>query len=291
MNNVSLRDLERLSAYLDRELSQKEKTRLVARIVKEPELAKALDELRQTRNMLRQTPHRKAPRNFTLTPKMAGIRPPVPRVVPALSWASAVAMLMFVCTLGYNFLSVGGFGAAAPKASDLNASNQSVAATQPLATQPPAAMAATEAPVAPPGLGEAATETPAVETATPTLPSSSPKPRQTPTVSRSSQYGILPTAPTATQEAPTQEIAPTLAAGSGLAVASETPGIGSRSVLEQPTIESATGPSSLASTETQAAAKAFPWAYIWLGLAAVLVAAALLIRWLNRLAFARRTKG
>ncbi len=119
MSTPSFRDIELLSAYLDRELSQKEKTRLVARIVKEPELARALEDMRQTRSMLRQTPHRKAPRNFTLTPKMAGIRPPVPRVVPALSWASAVAMLLFICTLGYNFLTVGGsLSAAAPRAAD-----------------------------------------------------------------------------------------------------------------------------------------------------------------------------
>ena len=60
------------------------------------ELASALDGLRQTRAVLRRTPKHRAPRNYTLTPKMAGIRPPVPRSVPALSWAAAAAALLFL---------------------------------------------------------------------------------------------------------------------------------------------------------------------------------------------------
>jgi hypothetical protein len=43
---------------------------------------------------------------------MAGLKPPVSRLVPALSWASAVAMVLFVFTLGSNLVGRFSFGAA-----------------------------------------------------------------------------------------------------------------------------------------------------------------------------------
>ena len=114
MTTPSFRDVEQLSASLDGQLSQAEKTRLEARSQLDPALAATLADLRQARAILRRTPKRRLPRNFTLTSKMAGIRPPVPRAVPMFSWASAVAMLLFVCTLGTNLLGRLSFGAAAP---------------------------------------------------------------------------------------------------------------------------------------------------------------------------------
>jgi anti-sigma factor RsiW len=114
MKTPTFRDIEQLSAFLDGQLSSAEKTRLESRLAANPELGVALDDLRQARAILRRTPQRRAPRNFTLTPRMAGIRPPVPRAVPAFSWASAIAMLLFVCTLGTNLLGQFSFGAAAP---------------------------------------------------------------------------------------------------------------------------------------------------------------------------------
>lgn len=116
MTTITFRDIEKLSAYLDGQLSGAEKTRLESRLTSDRELASALTSLAQTRSILRRTPKRRSPRNFTLTPRMAGIRPPVPRAVPALSWASAVATILFVCTLGVNLLGQLSFGAAAPRA-------------------------------------------------------------------------------------------------------------------------------------------------------------------------------
>jgi anti-sigma factor RsiW len=155
MTISSFRDVEQLSAYLDGQLTQAEKTRLESRLQSDPELTAALDEIRQVRALLHQTPHRQAPRNFTLTPKMAGIRPPVPRAVPVLSWASAVAMLLFACTIGYNLLGSFSFGAAAPKMTDrygIGGGPVAAPATAAPATAAPAtaapAVAATTAPVA-----------------------------------------------------------------------------------------------------------------------------------------------
>lgn len=110
MTSPSSRDVEALSAYLDGRLSQAKQARLEARLQSDPALAALLEELRQTRTFLRRTPRRRAPRNFTLTSKMAGLRPPVPRLVPVLSWASAAAMLLFVFTLGTSL-----FGQLAPQ--------------------------------------------------------------------------------------------------------------------------------------------------------------------------------
>jgi anti-sigma factor RsiW len=114
MTTPSFRDVEQLSAYLDRQLSQSEMTRLETRLQSDPALAATLEDLRQARSILRRTPGRRSPRNFTLTPKMAGIKPPLPRTVPALGWASAVAMVLFVLTLGTNLLGQVSLGANAP---------------------------------------------------------------------------------------------------------------------------------------------------------------------------------
>ncbi|MGZ6345948.1 MAG: anti-sigma factor family protein [Anaerolineales bacterium] len=114
MNTPSFHDVEQLSAYLDGQLSQAKKTRLESRLQSDPVLAATLAELRQARTILQRTPGRRTPRNFTLTPKMAGIKPPVPRLVPALGWASAVAMVLFVFTLGTNLIGQISLGANAP---------------------------------------------------------------------------------------------------------------------------------------------------------------------------------
>ena len=114
MTTPSFRDIEQLSAYLDDQLSPAEKARLEARLQQDETLLSLLRDLRQARNALRHTANRPVPRNFTLTPRMAGIRPPTPRIVPLLSWASAVAALLFIFTLGSNLLGQLSLGAAAP---------------------------------------------------------------------------------------------------------------------------------------------------------------------------------
>jgi len=114
MTTSSFRDVEQLSAFLDGQLSQAEKSRLETRLKQEPALTILLGDLRNARSILHQTPKRTVPRNFTLDPHMAGIRPPLPRLVPAFSWASAVAAFLFIITLGGNLLGQFSFGPAAP---------------------------------------------------------------------------------------------------------------------------------------------------------------------------------
>lgn len=108
------RDLELLSAYLDGELKPSDSTKLEVRLKTDPELASVLSDLRATRTFLRKLPSRKAPRNFTLTRKMVGQNPPLPRSYPAFRFATAVATLLFFFTFGLNF--VGAQLAAEPQA-------------------------------------------------------------------------------------------------------------------------------------------------------------------------------
>jgi anti-sigma factor RsiW len=156
MTSPSFRDMENLSAYLDGQISHSQRTRLEIRIQSDAVLAAALEELRQTRGLLRRTPQRRAPRNFTLTARMAGIRPPVPRLVPALSWASAVAMLLFIFTLGTSLIGQLSFGAAAPM---LAAAPSGIGGGPPAAATQAPAMAAPATPA--PEMAAKATMAPA----------------------------------------------------------------------------------------------------------------------------------
>ena len=140
------RDIEQLSAYLDGQLSSSDSARLEARLKTEPELASVMDDLRTARGYLRQLPLRKAPRNFTLTRKMVGQNPPLPRAYPAFRWVTALATLMFFLTYGFNFLApqffsqpvygMGGGGGAETYSAEAPA--MAAPATQAPATEAPA---------------------------------------------------------------------------------------------------------------------------------------------------------
>lgn len=172
------RDLELLSSYLDGQLNPSDSARLESRLKTEPQLASVFNDLRATRTLLRKLPARKAPRNFTLTRKMVGQNPPLPKAYPFFRFATALATLLFVFSFGLNSLSqmtapVYGFGMGGGG----NPSEQSTelfAAEAPAATEAPA----TEAPAEPPAaLVPAPTMTAPVEDAqriaeTPTLKAS-----------------------------------------------------------------------------------------------------------------------
>lgn len=169
---MNKRDLELLSAYLDGELKPSDSTKLEARLTSNPELASVLNDLRATRTLLRKLPARKAPRNFTLTRKMVGQNPPLPRAYPAFRFVTAVATLLFFFSFAANalapqFASVtpfgrgGGGGVEQTEMFAAEAATQEPAAQIPL--EPQATMQAEEPSVAlvPPG-----TELPPAEDAT-----------------------------------------------------------------------------------------------------------------------------
>ncbi|MBU1660613.1 MAG: hypothetical protein KKD28_03985 [Chloroflexi bacterium] len=110
---ISSRDWETLSVYLDGQVRPRARTSLEARLQTDPSLSAALDELRRTRSVLRSLPRLRAPRNFTLTPQMAG-QPRViaSRLYPAFRLASALASLLFVLVVAGDFLGLGGMATA-----------------------------------------------------------------------------------------------------------------------------------------------------------------------------------
>ena len=143
----STRDLEQLSAYLDGQLKPSESARIESRLQTEPELATVLKELRQTRAILRQIPQRRAPRNFTLTPKMVGSKPPMPRTYPIFRFASALATVLLFVTIATNFIGPRYSGKSEPF---LFTRNDVEAPAEAMAEAESMEAAATEAPMAAP---------------------------------------------------------------------------------------------------------------------------------------------
>ncbi len=99
---MNFRDVELLSAYLDGHLKSSDVRRLEARLSADPNLRATLEQLRETRGLLRRLPQRRAPRSFRLTPKMVGIRPPEPRSYPVFRFATALAAFLFVAAVALN---------------------------------------------------------------------------------------------------------------------------------------------------------------------------------------------
>jgi anti-sigma factor RsiW len=176
MNSISFRDIEQLCAYLDGELSESERTRLEKRIHSEPALAAKLDEICATCELLHSLPMKRAPRNFTLTPRMAGIRAPVPRLVPVFSWASAVAMLLFIFTLGTSLFRQLSTGATVPMLAAAPGGMGGGPTEAPLMAAPALAAPATATPALPRASDQAVQETPNAEAFSIPVPQATPPP-------------------------------------------------------------------------------------------------------------------
>ncbi|NWF63937.1 MAG: hypothetical protein HXY38_06485 [Chloroflexi bacterium] len=101
----NFRDIERLSAYLDGQLDAAESASMESRLKSDPELESTLRNLRSARGILRQLPQRKAPRNFTLTRQMVGLKPPLPRSYPIFRLATIFASILFLFSLSATALS------------------------------------------------------------------------------------------------------------------------------------------------------------------------------------------
>jgi len=96
---ITPRDWEFLSAYLDGELKDKEKKQLEDRILKDENLRLSFESLQQVRAVIRSQPIQRAPRNFTLTPVMAGMDKSKSQAAPvfrAMRLASVLATIFLV---------------------------------------------------------------------------------------------------------------------------------------------------------------------------------------------------
>jgi hypothetical protein len=181
---MNQRDLELLSAYLDGQLNPSDSARLESRLSSDLSLRAAFNDLHSTRGLLRQLPARRAPRNFTLTPEMAGIKPPTPRVVPVFRFASAFATFLFIITFVINGLLSLAVSAPAPAAfsaaAPMSAAQESAIATETLSaprlmalpptTETPMLLGAGQAPM------ETETPTPEIVAKSSPLPADNGKP-------------------------------------------------------------------------------------------------------------------
>ncbi|MFQ5922162.1 MAG: anti-sigma factor family protein [Anaerolineales bacterium] len=100
LDGIARRDLERLSAFLDGELSSAEAEKLGARLATDKQLSRTLEALRATAETVRSLPEVSPPRSFALTDEM--VRPR--RAYPFLQLSTAVAALGFVLVVGADLL-------------------------------------------------------------------------------------------------------------------------------------------------------------------------------------------
>ncbi|TAK14782.1 MAG: hypothetical protein EPO32_00385 [Anaerolineae bacterium] len=121
---ISPRDLEFLSAFLDNQLSTRDRNRLQTRLIGEPDLKQAMDELRTTRELMRRTPQLKAPRSFVLSREMVSVNIRAVNLARSLRSLSVVAAVLLAMVVTGDVLTGGaglrgfpGAGAAAPEES------------------------------------------------------------------------------------------------------------------------------------------------------------------------------
>jgi len=124
LSQLSPRDLEDLSAYLDGQLSTQARSQFEARLQSDVRLQRAARELRATVELVGSLPQVPPPRRFTLTPEMAGLKTRRP-AYPAFRLATALATLGFLVTVGVDALTrvapLSAMRAAAPAAGPFQA--------------------------------------------------------------------------------------------------------------------------------------------------------------------------
>lgn len=102
---LSNKEWQLLSAFLDDQLKEKEKRQVEELLRIEPGAQSAMEGLRRTRILLKALPLRKASRNFTLSPESVK-KIIIPTFTGILRYSSALAALLLVAVLAFDFLSL-----------------------------------------------------------------------------------------------------------------------------------------------------------------------------------------
>jgi hypothetical protein len=103
-SQMTSRDYELISAYLDNQLGNQERVLLEARLKAEPELRKELHEISKTRILVHSLPKLRAPRNYFVNAEAVRVRSTL-RLAPAFGIVSAVAsVLLALVIFGSTFL-------------------------------------------------------------------------------------------------------------------------------------------------------------------------------------------
>lgn len=139
---ISSGDWQLLSAYLDNQLSDKEKCQVDERLQTDTECRQTLELLRRTSSLLHSLPVRRVPRNFNLSAQSIQTRI-IPSFIGVLRYSSAVAALLLIATFALNIIQRPPLMTASKAAEDMQP-----AAVAMEAAKVPAAMEAAEAPAA-----------------------------------------------------------------------------------------------------------------------------------------------
>ena len=105
---INSQDFDRLSAYIDNQLSALERAELESRLAHEPELQATLSDLQRTVRVLRLLPVVKPSRRFTLTPAMVGARSRREPLFPALRLSAAFCAVLLAVVVAGDFAASGG---------------------------------------------------------------------------------------------------------------------------------------------------------------------------------------
>jgi len=102
---LTSREWQLLSAFLDDQLSKKEKLQVEELLQTRPDSREALEGLRRSKTILKTLPLRKAPRNFTLSAESAR-KKIIPSFTSVLRYSSALAGLLLIALLAFDFQSL-----------------------------------------------------------------------------------------------------------------------------------------------------------------------------------------
>jgi hypothetical protein len=118
--HMTWRDYELISAYLDNQLSSKDRALLEARLKTDSELRMELQEIGKTRLLVRRLPKLRAPHNYFVKADAIRVRPTL-RLAPVFGIVSALAsVLLALVIFGSTFFSSSPQVAMAPAASNTN---------------------------------------------------------------------------------------------------------------------------------------------------------------------------
>jgi hypothetical protein len=113
-NQITPRDYELISAYLDNQLGNQERALLESRLKADPELRNELQEITKTRLLIHNLPKLRAPRNYFVRAEAVHVRP-IQRLAPVFGIVSAVAsILLALVVFGSTFFNTNPQVAMAP---------------------------------------------------------------------------------------------------------------------------------------------------------------------------------
>lgn len=103
-NQISVRDQQLLSAYIDGELSPKHKKYISGLLAENPNALKTIEKIKKVKTLLKYLPARKVPRNFTISAQETE-RFQLPSLTGVFRYSTAVSAVLLAIVLALDFFS------------------------------------------------------------------------------------------------------------------------------------------------------------------------------------------